>query len=67
MAKYNAKEIYCWDVFDAHGPSRSERHLCDGLWTRIKLAFGVFIGRYDALDWSNDGKTFSRSSMKHGN
>lgn len=23
-----------------------------GIWTRIKLAFGVFVGRYDALEWS---------------
>jgi hypothetical protein len=25
-----------------------------GLVTRIKLAFGVFIGRYDVLDWEED-------------
>lgn len=24
-----------------------------GLWIRIKLAFGVFTGRYDALDWED--------------
>ncbi|MGL5397222.1 MAG: hypothetical protein ACRDBQ_18395 [Shewanella sp.] len=63
MAKYNAKEIYTWNDFDSNGPARPENYQCDGLWVRIKLAFGVFIGRYDALDWSSDGKTFSRSSM----
>jgi hypothetical protein len=33
-------------------PARSltlERYM---LWTRLKIAWGVFTGRYDALDWT---------------
>lgn len=51
--KYTATEIKHWDM--AQGPDwrpcRPMNHICDSIVTRIRHAFGVLIGRYDALDW----------------
>lgn len=55
MAKYTAHEIKNWDM--ARGPDwkplRPINHICHGIAKRLKLAFGVLVGRYDALDWED--------------
>lgn len=53
MSRYTAQQIKDWDV------SRGPRWIpCRPvtfwkLTIRIRLAWGVFIGRYDALDWED--------------
>ena len=32
-------------------PARPENYKFDSIILRIKLAYGVLIGKYDALDW----------------
>jgi hypothetical protein len=57
--KYTATEIKNWDVSagrTSHGitvwkPARSLNHTCESWISRIKNAYGVLTGRYDALDW----------------
>lgn len=57
MSKYKPTQILRWDVNrqSPHTgrwvPARSENYRADSLWTRLRLAWGVLIGRYDALDW----------------
>ena len=53
--KYTARQIKNWDV-DAefngkYIPARSMNHTCESWKSRIKNAFLVLIGKYDALDW----------------
>ncbi len=26
---------------------------CDSIWYKLKVAYLVFVGKYDALDWEN--------------
>ncbi len=55
MSKYTAHEIKNWDC--ARGPdwkpARPMNHEVDGLFMRLRLAWAVFRGRYDALDWED--------------
>ena len=61
MAKYTAKELKEHDNFSRVPmpnakraywyPARPENYRCDTLWQRLKLAWGVLCGKYDALDW----------------
>ena len=59
MSKYTAKEIKDWDT-DVQCrdytwiPCRSENHKFESWETRFKNAWGVLIGKYDALDWQED-------------
>jgi hypothetical protein len=56
MAKYTAREIKTWEVARGpdYRPARPLNYQLDGLKRRLKLAWAVFIGRYDALDWEDD-------------
>jgi hypothetical protein len=55
--KYTARQIKSWDVFrgsnfsNNYYPSRSLNHTLESLRSRIRNAWGVLIGKYDALDW----------------
>ncbi len=54
--KYTASQIKQWDVqrrsFDSGWkPARSINHTCESWISRIRNAYGVLIGKYDALDW----------------
>lgn len=61
MAKYTAKELKEHETFSrvpmpkAKGaywyPARPENYRFDGFFKRLKLAWGIFRGKYDALDW----------------
>lgn len=56
MAKHTATSIKNWDVQSSSDgkswkPARCINHQYDSMWLRIKLAWGVLIGKYDALDW----------------
>ena len=46
-----------WDIHNRVGdrltPSRPLSHSGINIYTRIKLAWSVFIGKYDALDWED--------------
>jgi len=55
MAKYTADEIKNWNVQKGPDwkPARPLNHVFDGLVRRVKLAWGVLVGRYDALDWED--------------
>lgn len=35
-------------------PARSENYKFDSLWSRIKGAAMVLIGKYDAVDWEDE-------------
>lgn len=37
-------------------PARPLNHVCDSWLERLRHAWGVFVGRYDALDWQEDSK-----------
>ena len=59
MSRYLAVQIKNWDAqHKARSglwiPSRPENFKFDGIVLRLKLAFGVLIGRYDALDWNRE-------------
>lgn len=55
MAKYTAEELKNWSILrDRRGgrgflPARPLRR--NSLLSRIKHAWGVLSGRYDAIDW----------------
>lgn len=53
---YSAEELAKWgvdkEIKGRYVPARPMRY--SGLWNRIKLAWFVFTGRYDALDWGPD-------------
>lgn len=53
--KYTAREIEDWteDVETPNGwvPARPLNHQLEGWRQRIKDAWGVLTGKYDALDW----------------
>lgn len=54
--RYTATQIKHWDVDcgDERGnwkPARSLNHTLESLSSRIKNAWGVLIGKFDALDW----------------
>jgi len=55
--KYTPEQIKRWDT-DTESesgrwvPLRSEGHRFDRISDRIRWAYGVLVGRYDALDWS---------------
>jgi hypothetical protein len=66
---FSPQQIQQWDVqveFKLHHgpkvystwlPGRSEGHTLRPFWYRVRTAWRVFIGRYDALDWEPDAKT----------
>jgi len=60
MSRYLAMQIADWKQFKISKdgkrkvPSRPDNHKFDSLFTRLKLAFGVLIGKYDALNWDNE-------------
>lgn len=62
MAIYKAFDIKRFDTeskiiigqHDLWIPSRPINHRVDGVWSRIKAAWFVLIGKYDALDWEED-------------
>lgn len=59
MAKCTAQEIKNTSVTTENKkgqwvPVRSESHTVDSFLYRVKLAWGVFTGKYDALDWQED-------------
>lgn len=53
--KYTARQIKNWDVdTERNGkcvPARPLNHKYESWKSRIKNAFLVLIGKYDALDW----------------
>ena len=55
--KYTARQIKAWDVSRGTNksnewyPARSLNHKHESLLSRIKNAWGVLTGKYDALDW----------------
>lgn len=56
MARYTADQIKNWDtaVETNHHewiPARPENHKNEGIRYRLRLAWRVFIGEYDVLDW----------------
>ncbi len=61
MAKYTARELKEHDIFSRIPgpkkkraywfPARPLNYQFDSLWMRLKLAWGVLRGKYDALDW----------------
>ena len=61
MARYTAKQLKEHESFSRVPmpnakraywyPARPENYRCDTLWQRLKLAWGVLCGKYDALDW----------------
>jgi len=57
--RWTATWIKDWDVTERcfDGSWKPARPICVGgmaILQRIKLAFLVFIGRYDVLDWEDD-------------
>lgn len=59
MAKYTAKQIKDWDVscedsFGKWKPCRALNFKYDTYLHRLKYAFGVLVGKYDALDWEDN-------------
>lgn len=55
MAIYTAEALRNWDMSRSPDwkPARPINHQCDGWLKRIRLAYGVLIGRYDALNWED--------------
>lgn len=55
MSKYTAKQIKNWDVQQAPDwkPARPINYRYESIFFRIRLAFGVLTGKYDALDWED--------------
>jgi hypothetical protein len=60
MAKYNVEDFRDWgmerEVRAGSGRyvlARPENYKFDGLWHRIKIAFLVLVGRYDAIEWAD--------------
>lgn len=53
--RYTANSIRRWNVdCEFNGkwiPARSLNYKYESLWSRIKNALFVLIGKYDALDW----------------
>ena len=58
MARFTAIEIKQWNVSGGKSwkPTRPLNYKFDGVTRRVKLAFGVLVGRYDALDWEQGGQ-----------
>ena len=62
MATYKAFDIKRWNSdskvivgqLDVWIPARPTNYRVDGLWSRLKQAWFVLIGKYDALDWEED-------------
>ena len=56
MARYTARRIKDWEIFRRTEkgliPARPDSYTgLYGFLHRAKYAFGVLIGKYDALDW----------------
>lgn len=55
MSKYTATQIKRWDVEcevdNKWVPCRCINHKFDSVVDRIMWAWGVLVGKYDALDW----------------
>ncbi len=51
--KYTAQQIKNWDVQRGPDckPARSLNHTVESWRSRIRNAWRVLVGRYDALDW----------------
>lgn len=47
-------------VYSTWLPARAEGHTLRPFWYRVRTAWRVFTGRYDALDWVPDAKTLER-------
>lgn len=58
MSKMTAREIRQWDcdVKTEIGwlPARPVNYKVDSMLERLKFAWGVLIGKYDALDWEQN-------------
>lgn len=64
MAKYKASDVgtdTCKTTktspcggYEKWIPARPENYKFDSISSRIKQAWGVLTGKYDALDWEND-------------
>lgn len=60
MAKYTAEQIKKWEIFASkdgspYKPARPLNHQLDGFINRLKLAWAVFTGKHDVLDWEENG------------
>lgn len=56
MAKYTARELGEPTLNNVKGrwlPARPENYLFDGWRLRLKLAWYVLLGKYDAVDWES--------------
>lgn len=60
MAKYNAEEFRDWGLEKAararngrYVLARPENYKFDGFVYRLKLAWMVLVGRYDAIEWAD--------------
>jgi len=51
--KYTANAIKNYDVLTKNGLARPVNYRADTISDRISHAFGVLIGKYDALDWQD--------------
>ncbi len=50
--KYKVEEIKGWDCFRDNGKlARSGNYKFESCYSRVKNAFMVLIGKYDAIEW----------------
>lgn len=60
---YTPTQLRRWDCgANINGrwiPARPLR--CDSIWYRLKIAYLVFTGKYDALDWENVVKSETKN------
>lgn len=59
MARFTAKRIKEYDVLHQGDdkmwrPTRPINYIFESFMVRIKLAYGVLAGKYDALDWEEN-------------
>lgn len=60
MSKYKAEDFRDWGLEKCARAgngryvfARPENYKFDGWWYRLKLAWLVFVGKYDAIEWED--------------
>jgi len=75
MAKFTANEMKNWDTstpdkMGRYVPARPLNYQLDGFVNRLKLAWKVFTGKCDVLDWQEDRyaspATYDKNVYKSG-
>lgn len=67
---YSATELKHWSVLEEYEPGRwRPARPCScrsgGLWRRIKIAWWVFTGKWDAIHWGNHSGEWSNDEVNY--